>query len=90
MEVGSGGIWGLEGVSEEDMGLLVNMWAQLDRPVVQLLAMLPGYMDCVTMWAEKCQQDLQNVSFQSLGGEWPFVYVHTELRLLLTVYNESF
>jgi hypothetical protein len=51
---------------------------------------LYGHPDSVSYWEDKCNKDVCEVGFESLGSEWPSVFYHSELKLLLTIYVDDF
>ena len=65
-------------------------WRTMRNPVTPLLMALYGHPDSVTMWEVKCDDDVKSVGFVALGAEWPSVYFHQELNLLLVIYVDDF
>ena len=55
-----------------------------------LLMALYGHPDSVTMWEVKCDLDVKAVGFAAVGAEWPSVYYHMDLKLLLIIYVDDF
>ena len=55
-------------------------WDKFRRPCV----------DAGTSWEEHCHKGVTAVGFEPVGAEWPSVYVHKELNLLLVVYVDDF
>ena len=72
------------------MGHLVALRVGIDRPVLQLRAMVPGCTNHVSMWVDKCHENLRKAGFQSLGEEQVPIYLHTKLRLLLMISGDRF
>ena len=54
------------------------------RPVCRLVKALDGHPDAGTLWEQHCHTAVQKVRFRPLGDEWPSLYFHPEMRLLLT------
>jgi hypothetical protein len=42
------------------------------------------------MWEVKCDVDVKSVDFNAVGAEWPSVYFHPKLKLLLIIYVDDF
>ena len=61
----------------------------LRRPVVRLVKALYGHPDAGTMWEQHCDTSCRSVGFKPVGEEWPSVYFHQELKLLLVVYVDD-
>ena len=59
------------------------------RPVVRLVKALYGHPDAGTMWEQHCDTSCRSVGFKPVGEEWPSVYFHQELKLLLVVYVDD-
>ncbi len=55
-----------------------------------LLIALYGHPDSVTMWEVLCDFAVKSVGFEAVGAEWPSVYFHKELKLLLIIYVDDF
>ncbi len=55
-----------------------------------LLMALYGHPDSVTMWELLCDLGVKSVGFAAVGAEWPSVYFHKELKLLLIIYVDHF
>ena len=89
-EARPGGIWGPECTSEKERKTLQALWQHLRHPVVQMTAALCGHPDSVSFWEDKCNKEVCEVGFESLGSEWPSVFYHKELKLLLTIYVDDF
>ncbi len=51
---------------------------------------LYGHPDAGTFWEEHCDKGVKAVGFEPVGNEWPSVYVHRALKLLLVVYVDDF
>ena len=59
-------------------------------PVVRMGRALYGHPDSVTDWEVLCSTEVHTVGFASVGTEWPSVFFHRELRLLLTIFVDDF
>ena len=60
----------------------VQYW-KFRRPVVRLDKALYGHPDSGTMWEQHCDKRVQEIGFKPIGEEWPSMYFHGELKLLL-------
>ena len=56
------------------------------RPVVRLVKAPYGHPDAGTMWEQHCDTHVREVG---LGAEWPSMYYHKELKLLLVIYLDD-
>ena len=52
-------------------------------------AALYGHPDSVSFWEDKCKKEVCEVGYHSLGSEWPSVFYHKELKLVLTIYVDD-
>ena len=59
------------------------------RPVCRLVKALYGHPDAGTMWEQHCHTAVEKVGFKPLGDEWPSLYFHPDLKLLLVIYVED-
>ena len=59
------------------------------RPVVRLVKALYGHPDAGTMWEQHCDKHVREVGFMPVGEEWPSMYFHKELKLLLVIYVDD-
>ena len=57
-------------------------WDKRRRPVVPLRKALYGHPDC--------DESVRAVGFEPIGEEWPSVYIHEKLQLVLVVYVDDF
>jgi hypothetical protein len=89
-EAHPGSIWGPDNMSPEDLAKLIALWSQFICPVVIMTAALYGHPDSVSFWQDHCNERVGQVDFHGFGSEWPSVFYHKELRLLLTVYLDDF
>ena len=69
---------------------IVKKWNSMKYPVTPLDKALYGHPDSVTMWEVQCDLDVKSVGFAPVGAEWPSVYFHHELKLLLIIYVDDF
>ena len=63
----------------------IQYW-KFRRPVVRLDKALYGHPDSGTMWEQHCDKKVQEIGFKPIGEEWPSMYFHDELKLLLVIY----
>ena len=59
------------------------------RPVVRLDKALYGHPDSGTMWEQHCDKKVQEIGFKPIGEEWPSMYFHDKLKLLLVIYVDD-
>ena len=59
------------------------------RPVCRLVKVLYGHPDAGAMWEQHCHTAVQKVGFKPLGDEWPSLYFHPEMKLLLVIYIDD-
>ena len=59
------------------------------RPVCRLVKALYGHPDAGTMWEQHCHAAVQKVGSKPLGEEWPSLYFHPDLKLLLVIYVDD-
>ena len=55
------------------------------RPVVRLVKALYGHPDSGTMREQHCDRNVEELNFVPVGEEWPSMYFHKELQLLLVI-----
>ena len=65
-------------------------WGKYRRPVVPLRKALYGHPDAGTFWEQHCDESVRAVGFEPIGEEWPSVYIHEKLQLVLVVYGDDF
>ena len=41
------------------------------------------------MWEQHCDKKVQEIGFKPIGEEWPSMYFHDKLRLLLVIYADD-
>ena len=61
----------------------------LRRPMCRLNKALYGHPDAGTMWEQHCDEAVKSVEFVPVGPEWPSMYYHSKLDLLLVVYVDD-
>ena len=59
------------------------------RPVCRLVKALYGHPDVGTMWEQQCHAAVHKVGFKPLGDEWPSLYFHPDMKLLLVIYVDD-
>ena len=59
------------------------------RPVVRLIRALYGHPDSGTMWEQHCDRKVRELDFLPVGEEWPSMYFHKKLQLLLVIYVDD-
>ena len=65
-------------------------WGKYRRPVVPLRKALCGHPDAGKFWEQHCDESVRAVGFEPIGEEWPSVYIHEKLQLVLVVYVDDF
>ena len=60
-----------------------------DRPVVRMLRALYGHPDSGTLWEKHSFKHLQSVGSEKIPN-WPSLFWHAELKVLLSVYVDDF
>ena len=65
-------------------------WNQFKRPVVRLVKALHGHPDAGTFWEQRCDESVRAMGFEPVCEQWPSVYTHHELQLVLVVYVDDF
>ena len=65
-------------------------WKKMRNPVVRLVKALYGHPDSGTFWEQRCDSCVKAVGFRAVGPEWPSVYIHDAMRLLLVIYVDDF
>ena len=51
---------------------------------------LYGHPDAGTFWEQRCDESVRAVGFEPIGEEWPSVYIHEKLQLVLVVCVDDF
>ena len=59
------------------------------RPMCRLNKALYGHPDSGTMWEKHCDESVKQLNFKPVGPEWPSMYFHDELKLLLVIYVDD-
>ena len=62
---------------------------QFRRPVVRLVKALYGHLDAGTMWEQHRDSNVKVLGFVPVGEEWPSMYFHPKLKLLLAIYVDD-
>ena len=88
IEDGTGVLKDKEELRAQNMA--VKQWNSMRNPMTILLMALYGHPDSVTMWEVMCDLGVKSVGFSAVGAEWPSVYYHKELKLLLIIYVDDF
>ena len=89
-EARPGHVWGPTHLDASVLKPIAEKWAACRFPVTQLKCALYGHPDSVTYWELLCASELKKVDFVPLGSEWPSVFFHNRLKLLLPVYVDDF
>ena len=63
--------------------------SKYQRPVVRLCKALYGHPDAGAMWEKHCNMQVRPLGFKPIGEEWPSMYYHEALKLLLVVYVDD-
>ncbi len=61
----------------------------LRRPMCRLRKALYGHPDSGTMWEKHCDTEVKGLEFDPVGPEWPGMYYHKKLQLLLVIYVDD-
>ena len=64
-------------------------WEGIDDPVVPLRLALYGHPDAGGFWEKHCEKAVTEVGFEFLS-DWPSVFFHKELKLMLVIYVDDF
>ena len=67
-------------------------WVKLNgfrRPVCRLRKALYGHRDAETMWEQHCHKAVTELGFVPVGDEWPSLFYHKGMKLLLAVYVDD-
>ena len=57
--------------------------------MVRLRKALYGHPDAGTTWEQYCDKQVHQLGFKPSGEEWPSVYFHEAMKLLLVVYVDD-
>ena len=66
----------------------IEYW-KFRRPVVRLDKALYGHPDSGTMWEQHCDTKVRELDFIPVGEEWPSMYYHPKLQLMLVIYVDD-
>ena len=66
----------------------IEYW-KFRRPVVRLDKALYGHPDSGTMWEKHCGTSVRELDFIPVGEEWPSMYYHPKLQLMLVIYVDD-
>ena len=66
----------------------IEYW-KFRRPVVRLDKALYGHPDSGTMWEKHCDTSVRELDFIPVGEEWPSMYYHPKLQLMLVIYVDD-
>ena len=61
----------------------------LKRPMCRVNKALYGHPDSGTMWEQHCDESVRALEFKPVGPEWPSMYYHEKLDLLLVIYVDD-
>ena len=67
-----------------------GFYYQVRDPVVRLKLALYGHPDSPTFWEMHCEGLVATIGFEPYGPEWPSLYFHPELKLMLSMYVDDF
>jgi hypothetical protein len=56
---------------------------------VRLAKALYGHPDAGIMWEQHCDTHVREAGFMPVGEEWPSMYFHKEMKLLLVIYVDD-
>ena len=56
---------------------------------MRLAKALSGHPDAGIMWEQHCDTHVREAGFMPVGKEWPSMYFHKELKLLLVIYVDD-
>ncbi|CAE7218058.1 unnamed protein product [Symbiodinium sp. KB8] len=70
-------------------GCLPGNDVQMADAIQAYIQALYGHPDAGTMWEQHCHTAVQKVGFKPLGDEWPSLYFHPEMKLLLVIYVDD-
>jgi hypothetical protein len=89
-EAEPGEVWGPQHYEATALKEIVELWKTIADPVMPMERALYGHPDSVTFWEEFCNKSTRKVGFKDLGHDWPSVFFHPELKLLLSIYVDDF
>ena len=56
---------------------------------MRLAKALYGHPDAGIMWEQHCDTHVREAGFMPVGEEWPPMYFHKEMKLLLVIYVDD-
>jgi hypothetical protein len=89
-EAEPGEVWGPQNYDATALKEIVKLWKTIADPVMPMERALYGHPDSVTFWEEFCNKSTRKVGFKDLGPDWPSVFFHPALKLLLSIYVDDF
>ena len=69
---------------------LPKKFQHMTDPVVRVKKALYGHPDAPGLWEKNLEQGLRDVEFLPIHENWPSVFFHERLKLLLMVYVDDF
>ena len=85
-----GQLWGPTHIPDNELRVIKEVWSMKKVPVVRMRRALYRHPHSVTDWDVFCSTEVNTVGFESVGTEWPSVFYHRALKLLLTIYVDDF
>ena len=66
-----------------------KLYQSFRRPVVLCTHAIYGHPDAGTSWEVYCDEAVKKQGFEPMGENWPSVYFHKKLKLLLVIYVDD-
>ena len=66
-----------------------KLYQSFRRPVVLCTHAIYGHPDAGTSWEVYCDEAVKKQGFEPVGENWPSVYFHKKLKLLLVIYVDD-
>ena len=66
-----------------------KLYQSFRRPVVLCTHAIYGHPDAGTSWEVYCDEAVKKQGFEPMGENWPSVYFHKKLHLLLVIYVDD-
>ena len=66
-----------------------KLYNSFRRPVVLCTHAIYGHPDAGTSWEVYCDEAVKKQGFEPMGENWPSVYFHKRLKLLLVIYVDD-
>ena len=66
-----------------------KLYNSFRRPVVLCTHAIYGHPDAGTSWEVYCDEAVKKQGFEPMGENWPSVYFHRRLKLLLVIYVDD-